>query len=73
VHAAIVYQVPGGALGNRIARIFRDVPGVKVENQLNVFKQIMETGEEVYSDSSIHNGPHPAQPSGKRFGASTPA
>jgi uncharacterized membrane protein len=64
VHAAIVYQVPGGALGNRIARIFRDVPGVKVENQLNVFKQIIETGEELRSDASIHRGPHPAQPPG---------
>jgi uncharacterized membrane protein len=73
VRATIEYEVPGGAIGARIARIFRDVPGVKVENQLNVFKQIMETGEEVYSDASIHNGPHPAQPSGKRFGASTTA
>ena len=63
VRAVIEYQVPGGALGNRIARIFRDVPGVKVENQLNVFKQIVELGEEVHSDSSIHKGPHPAQPS----------
>jgi uncharacterized membrane protein len=66
VRAAISYQVPGGAVGTRIARIFRDVPGVKVENQLNVFKQIIETGEEVLSDASIHRGPHPAQPSGSR-------
>ena len=63
VRAVIEYQVPGGAVGNRLARIFRDVPGVKVENQLNIFKQIMELGEEVRSDSSIHKGPHPAQPS----------
>lgn len=63
VRAVIEYQVPGGAVGNRLARIFRDVPGVKVENQLNIFKQIMELGEEVHSDSSIHKGPHPAQPS----------
>jgi uncharacterized membrane protein len=62
VHANISYQVPGGAVGKRLAAIFRDVPGVKIENQLNVFKQIMETGEEVRSDSSIHKGPHPAQP-----------
>ncbi len=63
VRAVIEYQVPGGSVGNRLARIFRDVPGVKVENQLNIFKQIMELGEEVRSDSSIHKGPHPAQPS----------
>jgi uncharacterized membrane protein len=73
VRAAISYQVPGGALGTRIARIFRDVPGVKVENQLNVFKQIIETGEEVHSDSSIHRGPHPAQPSADRPRASASA
>lgn len=63
VRANISYQVPGGALGAKIARIFRDVPGVKVENQLNVFKQIIETGEELHSDASIHKGMHPAQPS----------
>jgi uncharacterized membrane protein len=62
VHANISYQMPGGAVGKRLAAIFRDIPGVKIENQLNVFKQIMETGEEVRSDSSIHKGPHPAQP-----------
>jgi uncharacterized membrane protein len=62
VRASISYEVPGGAAGKRLARIFRDIPGVKIENQLNVFKQIMETGEEVRSDASIHKGPHPAQP-----------
>jgi uncharacterized membrane protein len=66
VRANIGYEPPGGALGTRIARIFRDLPGVKIENQLNVFKQIMETGEEVRSDASIHKGPHPAQPSSGR-------
>lgn len=62
VRANISYEPPGGALGAKIGRIFRDLPGVKIENQLNVLKQIMETGEEVRSDSSIHRGPHPAQP-----------
>jgi uncharacterized membrane protein len=62
VRANISYQVPGGAAGKRLARLFRDIPGVTIENQLSVFKQIMETGEEVRSDASIHKGPHPAQP-----------
>ncbi|NUO39638.1 MAG: SRPBCC family protein [Gemmatimonadaceae bacterium] len=66
VRASLSYQVPGGAVGKRIAMIFRDVPGVKIENELNVFKQIMETGEEVRSDASIHKGPHPAQPPSDR-------
>ena len=67
VRADIAYQPPAGALGAKIARLLRDVPGVKIENQLNVFKQIMETGEEVRSDASIHRGPHPAQPSADRM------
>jgi uncharacterized membrane protein len=62
VRANISYEPPGGVLGAKIGRIFRDLPGVKIENQLNILKQIMETGEEVRSDSSIHKGPHPAQP-----------
>jgi uncharacterized membrane protein len=66
VRANISYEPPGGAFGAKIARIFRDVPGVTIENQLNVFKQILETGEEVRSDASIHRGPHPAQPSSSR-------
>jgi uncharacterized membrane protein len=66
VRANISYQVPGGAVGKRLATIFRDISGVKIENQLNIFKQIMETGEEVRSDSSIHKGPHPAQPPSER-------
>ena len=73
VRASIAYQVPGGAVGNKIARIFRDAPGVKVENQLNVFKQIIETGEEVLSDASLYTGPHPAQPPGVRWRNGQPA
>jgi uncharacterized membrane protein len=62
VSAELNYETPGGALGARVAKLFRDVPGVKLENELNILKQIMETGEEVRSDASIHKGPHPAQP-----------
>ncbi len=73
VHADVSYQAPGGALGAKIARFFRDVPGVRIENQLNVLKQIMETGEEVRSDSSIHKGSHPAQPPSGRVNFDTRA
>ena len=31
------------------------------------FKQVMETGEVVQSDASIHKGPHPAQPPAGRL------
>jgi uncharacterized membrane protein len=67
VRANIVFQPPAGAIGAKVARFFRDIPGVTIENQLNVFKQIMETGEEVRSDASIHKGPHPAQPPKEGF------
>jgi hypothetical protein len=33
-----------------------------VKSDLRRFKQVMETGEVVHSDSSIHSGPHPARP-----------
>jgi uncharacterized membrane protein len=73
VRADISYQPPGGALGARVGRLLRDLPGVKIENQLNVLKQIMETGEEVRSDASIHKGPHPAQPPSGRVNFDTQA
>jgi uncharacterized membrane protein len=62
VHAELQYSPPGGPLGATVARFFRDVPGVKLENELYLLKQILETGEVVHSDASIHKGPHPAQP-----------
>jgi hypothetical protein len=33
-----------------------------IANDLRRFKQIMEVGEVVHSDASIHSGPHPGQP-----------
>lgn len=62
VHAELRFDPPGGPIGARFARLFRDVPGVKLENNLNLFKQILETGEVVRSDASVHDRPHPAQP-----------
>lgn len=34
-----------------------------IQNALRRMKQILETGEVIRSDASIHAGPHPAQPS----------
>jgi uncharacterized membrane protein len=66
VHAELPYSPPGGSIGAKVARLLRDIPGVKLENELYTLKQILETGEVVYSDASIHRGPHPAQPPSKR-------
>ena len=62
IHAEFEYAPPGGPVGAKVARFLRDIPGVKLENELNLLKQILETGEIVNSDASIFKGPHPARP-----------
>jgi uncharacterized membrane protein len=59
------------ASGGRGTVIKLDMPSGKIrrefiENDLRRFKQIMETGEVVQSDASIHRGMHPARPSERR-------
>lgn len=56
------YQPPGGRLGALVAKLFGEEPSQQVKGDLRRFKQVMEIGEIVHSDSSIHAGPHPAQP-----------
>jgi uncharacterized membrane protein len=56
------YRPPGGKLGALIAKFFGEEPEQQVKGDLRRFKQVMETGEIVHSDASIHRGPHPAQP-----------
>jgi uncharacterized membrane protein len=56
------YQPPGGRLGALIAKLFGEEPGQQVKGDLRRLKQVMEIGEIVHSDASIHRGPHPAQP-----------
>jgi uncharacterized membrane protein len=52
---AIVSKLVGGG---------RD--GHELEDDLRRFKQILETGEVVRSDVSIHRGPHAARPAGPK-------
>ncbi len=63
VHVRIAYAPPGGALGSGVASLFGREPGQQIRGDLYRFKQVMETGEVLHSDSSIHRGLHPAQPS----------
>jgi len=56
------YDPPGGAVGAAIAKLFGTEPGQQIDHDLRLFKQIIETGEIVKSDASIHSGMHPAQP-----------
>jgi uncharacterized membrane protein len=53
-------RLGGGRLGAALAKLFA---APEVASDLRRFKQVMETGEVVHSDASIHRGMHPAQPS----------
>jgi uncharacterized membrane protein len=57
------YDPPAGAIGSTIAKLFGTEPGQEISADLRRLKQVLETGEVLHSDSSIHRGMHPAQPS----------
>jgi len=62
VRVNLRYDPPAGSVGTVIASLFGSEPGQEVEEDLRRFKQVMETGEVVRSDASIHERPHPARP-----------
>ena len=62
IHVELHYQPPGGKVGALIAKLFGEEPEQQVKGDLRRFKQVMETGEIVHSDASIHRAAHPAQP-----------
>ena len=66
VHVDLRYEPPGGIAGRvgaKLAKLFRKEPGQEVHDDLRAFKQVMELGEVVLSDSTVRKGtPHPAQP-----------
>ena len=45
VKVVLEYQPPGGALTDAIAKLFGESPKQKIGDELNRFKQLMETGE----------------------------
>jgi uncharacterized membrane protein len=65
VRVELAYDPPGGKLAATIAKLFGKEPGQQVKGDLRRFKQVLETGEVVHSDASIHSGMHPARPSEK--------
>jgi uncharacterized membrane protein len=67
IRVELQYAPPGGALGAAIAKLFGEEPQQQVKGDLRRFKQVMEAGEVVHSDASIHRGPHPARPPADRF------
>jgi uncharacterized membrane protein len=56
------YEPPGGILGATLAKLFGEAPEQIVTRDLRSFKNVMEVGEVVHSDASIHLAPHPARP-----------
>ena len=62
VRVELFYDPPGGLLGAGVAKLFGEEPGTQIKGDLRRFKQVMETGEVIHSDSSIHRGMHPAKP-----------
>jgi uncharacterized membrane protein len=65
VSVELRYDPPGGALGSLFAKLFGEEPGQQIAHDLRNLKQILEVGEVVNSDASIHTGMHPAQPSAR--------
>jgi hypothetical protein len=51
-----------GMVAETVGKLFNNDPGQQVYKAMRAFKQVIETGEVVYSDASIHGKPHPAQP-----------
>jgi uncharacterized membrane protein len=56
------YDPPGGVLGASIAKLFGESGQEVVNRDLQAFKNVLEIGEVVHSDSSIYPWPHPARP-----------
>jgi uncharacterized membrane protein len=63
IHVELRYDPPGGKAGALVAKLFGEEPGQQVKGDLRRLKQVLETGEVVHSDASVHRGMHPAQPS----------
>jgi uncharacterized membrane protein len=56
------YDPPGGRIGAAIAKLFGESGQEVVIRDLQAFKNVMELGEVVHSDSSIYPKAHPARP-----------
>jgi uncharacterized membrane protein len=65
VRVELRYNPPGGPIGAAVAKLFGEEPRQQVSDDLRAFKQMLEIGEIVRSDASIHGKPHPAQPPGE--------
>ena len=67
IHVHIGFEPPLGAVGHGLAKLFRALPREQLNADLRRLKQLLELGEIVQSDASIHRGTHPAQPSAQHL------
>jgi uncharacterized membrane protein len=67
VRVNLRYAPPAGAVGSAVATMFGREPGQEVMSDLRRFKQVIETGEVMHSDASIHQSSHPARPDEASF------
>jgi uncharacterized membrane protein len=63
IEVALAYDPPMGAVSAAVAKLFGQEPSQAVSADLRRLKQMLETGEVLHSDASIHRGMHPARPS----------
>jgi len=61
----LAYVPPAGELGRAAALFSNQALQVRLEGDLQRLKQLLELGEVVHSDASIHRGRHPAQPAAR--------
>lgn len=45
VKVTILYNLPGGVIGSRAAKLFGEEPSIQIEDDLRRFKRLMEAGE----------------------------
>lgn len=69
VHVSLHYEMPGGKLGETVARFYGENPHQQLDDDLRRFKQVAETGEVVRSEGAPGGKrarrefpQHPAQP-----------
>jgi uncharacterized membrane protein len=52
VHVELRYDIPGGAVGALVAKLFGEEPATQIKDDLRRFKQIVETGEIARSEGT---------------------
>lgn len=62
VRVALRYEPSSRRMTSLLAKVFGPDPARELESDLRRLKQVIETGEVVCSDASIHRGPHAARP-----------